>query len=51
LETVFLLPALRYSYVSSRLVREIFQLGGSVKDLVPALVEERLQLKMLQHKP
>jgi pantetheine-phosphate adenylyltransferase len=51
LETVFLLPALRYSYVSSRLVREIFQLGGSVKDLVPAQVEERLQLKMLQHKP
>jgi pantetheine-phosphate adenylyltransferase len=51
LETVFLLPALSYSYVSSRLVREIFQLGGSVKDLVPTLVEERLQQKMLQNKP
>jgi pantetheine-phosphate adenylyltransferase len=50
LETVFLLPALSYTYVSSRLVREIFQLGGSVKDLVPALVEERLQQKVLQHK-
>ena len=30
LETVFLMPALAYTYVSSRLVREIFQLGGSV---------------------
>ncbi len=50
LETVFLMPALSYTYVSSRLVREIFQLGGSVKDLVPALVEERLRQKVFQGK-
>jgi len=50
LETVFLMPALAYTYVSSRLVREIFQHGGSVKDLVPALVEERLHQKVFQGK-
>jgi pantetheine-phosphate adenylyltransferase len=51
LETVFLMPALSYTYVSSRLVREIFQHGGSVKDLVPPLVEERLHQKVFQSKP
>lgn len=50
LETVFLMPALSYTYVSSRLVREIFQHGGSVKDLVPALVEERLHQKVFKNK-
>ena len=35
LETVFLLPSETYSYVSSRLVREVAALGGSVEDLVP----------------
>jgi pantetheine-phosphate adenylyltransferase len=45
-ETVFLMPALAYTYVSSRLVREIFQLGGSVAGMVPALVEERLHQKV-----
>lgn len=46
IETVFLMPALKYSYVSSRLVREIAQLGGSVKGLVPELVETRLKHKL-----
>jgi pantetheine-phosphate adenylyltransferase len=46
LETVFLMPAESYSYVSSRLVKEIFRHGGSVKGLVPALVEERLHHKV-----
>src|SRR6266581_4659988 len=45
LETVFLMPAESYSYVSSRLVKEVFQHGGSVKDLVPPIVEERLRQK------
>jgi len=45
LETVFLMPAESYTYVSSRMVREIFRLGGSVKDLVPPEVEERLRRK------
>jgi pantetheine-phosphate adenylyltransferase len=46
IETVFLMPALKYSYVSSRLVREIAQLGGSVSGLVPELVEKRLKHKL-----
>jgi pantetheine-phosphate adenylyltransferase len=46
IETVFMMPAETYSYLSSRLVREIALLGGPVKDLVPALVEERLRAKV-----
>ncbi len=46
LETVFLMPAESYTYVSSRLVKEIFQHGGSVKGLVPPAVEERLRQKV-----
>jgi pantetheine-phosphate adenylyltransferase len=46
IETVFMMPAETYSYLSSRLVREIARLGGSVRDLVPALVEERLRTKV-----
>jgi pantetheine-phosphate adenylyltransferase len=42
IETVFMMPAESYSYVSSRLVKEVFQLGGRVSDLVPAVVEKRL---------
>ncbi len=49
LETVFLMPAESYTYVSSRLVKEIIRLGGSVKGLVPELVEERLRKKVLSH--
>jgi pantetheine-phosphate adenylyltransferase len=54
LETVFMMPAEQYSYLSSRLVREIAQLGGSIKGLVPELVEQRLREKLdpaikLQH--
>jgi pantetheine-phosphate adenylyltransferase len=45
IETVFMLPGEKYSYLSSRLVREISQLGGPVKDLVPTAVEERLRAK------
>jgi pantetheine-phosphate adenylyltransferase len=50
LETVFLMPALAYTYISSRLVREVFHLGGSVTEMVPALVEERLRRKLAQGK-
>lgn len=47
LETVFMLPGETYSYLSSKLVREIAQLGGPLKDLVPAAVEQRLRTKLL----
>jgi pantetheine-phosphate adenylyltransferase len=45
-ETVFMMSAEAYSYVSSRLVKEVFQLGGSVRGLVPALVETRMSEKL-----
>ncbi len=41
-ETVFMLPAESYSFLSSKLVKEIAELGGSVHGLVPAEVEKRL---------
>jgi pantetheine-phosphate adenylyltransferase len=46
LETVFMMPAEAYSYLSSRLVREIAQLGGNISGLVPELVEQKLREKM-----
>jgi len=46
LETVFMMPADKYSYVSSRLVREVAQVGGPVKGLVPEAVEQKLREKL-----
>lgn len=46
LETMFMMPAEKYSYLSSRLVREVARLGGSVDGLVPPLVAERLASKV-----
>jgi len=46
METIFMLPAEAYSYLSSRLVREIAQLGGAVTGLVPPAVEQRLRVKL-----
>jgi pantetheine-phosphate adenylyltransferase len=46
-ETVFMMPAEPYTYVSSRLVKEVVALGGTVTGLVPQLVEERLRDKKL----
>ena len=42
METVFLTPKEEYSYLSSRLVKEVFFLGGRLDDLVPASVLERM---------
>jgi pantetheine-phosphate adenylyltransferase len=44
-ETVFMMPAETYTYVSSRIVKEVVALGGSVTNLVPAIVESRLRDK------
>ena len=46
IETVFMMPAEAYSYLSSRLVREIALLGGSIQGLVPPAVEQRLRTKV-----
>ena len=48
IETVFMMPAETYSYVSSRLVKEVFHLGGDVSGLVPPLVEKRMKEKLNQ---
>jgi pantetheine-phosphate adenylyltransferase len=48
-ETVFMMPAEQYSYLSSRIVREIAKLGGPLNGLVPKLVEDRLREKIAQH--
>ena len=48
IETVFMMPAEIYSYVSSRLVKEVFHLGGAVTGLVPPLIEKRMKEKLNQ---
>jgi pantetheine-phosphate adenylyltransferase len=45
-ETVFMMPAEKYSYLSSRIVREIAAFGGPLAGLVPELVEEHLRRKV-----
>jgi len=46
IETVFLMAAEEYSYVSSNLMKQVFMLGGRVEGLVPELVEERMREKI-----
>lgn len=46
LETVFMMPADKYSYVSSRLVREVARAGGPVKGLVPDVVQQKLRERL-----
>jgi pantetheine-phosphate adenylyltransferase len=43
IETVFLQPAGRYSFVSSRMLKEVFSFGGDVSGLVPPNVLKRLR--------
>jgi pantetheine-phosphate adenylyltransferase len=43
LETVFMMPAEAYTYISSRLIREVFALGGPIAGLVPEAVEVRMR--------
>jgi len=42
-ETIFMLPAVEYTYVSSRLVKEVFRLGGDISRLVPPPVLKSLR--------
>jgi pantetheine-phosphate adenylyltransferase len=46
LETLFMMPGEKYTYVSSRLIKGVFQLGGDVSALVPPNVVERLKRKV-----
>ncbi|HSU20169.1 MAG TPA: pantetheine-phosphate adenylyltransferase [Acidobacteriaceae bacterium] len=45
LETLFMMPAEKYTYVSSRLIKGVFQLGGDITELVPPVVVQRLKTK------
>lgn len=47
LETVFLLAGEAFSFISSRLVKEVISLGGNIGGLVPPLVEQRLRERLL----
>jgi pantetheine-phosphate adenylyltransferase len=46
IETVFLMANETYSFLSSRLVKQVFGLGGSISGLVPPMVEERLKRRV-----
>lgn len=45
IETIFLVPSVKYSFVSSRLVKEVYKLGGDVTSMVPPLVDRKLKEK------
>jgi pantetheine-phosphate adenylyltransferase len=45
IETVFMMPAEAYTYISSRLIREVFAHGGPITGLVPDVVEKQLREK------
>ena len=49
-ETIFLMPKEEYTYLSSRIVKEIARLGGDVSAFVPAPVAKALSRKMTKHK-
>ncbi len=49
IETVFMMPAAEYSYLSSSIVKEVARLGGSVEGLVPDSVRQRLREKLGHH--
>ena len=50
IETVFMMPAEQYTYISSRLIKEVFTLGGEITGLVPPVVEEQLRAKQAAKK-
>jgi pantetheine-phosphate adenylyltransferase len=50
-ETVFMMPKEDYSYLSSRLVKEVYALGGNLNGLVPEPVLERLRLRLRPSDP
>ena len=50
IETVFMMANEAYSFISSRLVKEVFSLGGNISGLVPPSVETRLHRRLAQSK-
>ncbi len=49
IETVFMMPSARYSYLSSSMIKEVVSFGGSLCELVPKIVEERLKEKLAKN--
>lgn len=49
-ETIFLMPKEEYTYLSSRMIKEIARLGGNVSEFVPSYVAEQLVRKLRNHK-
>lgn len=45
IETIFLVPSISYSFLSSKLVKEIYKFGGEIKEMVPAIVDRKLKEK------
>jgi pantetheine-phosphate adenylyltransferase len=45
-ETIFMIPAVEYTFVSSRLVKEVFRLGGDITHLVPGRVLDALRARL-----
>jgi pantetheine-phosphate adenylyltransferase len=43
IETIFFVPSESYSFLSSKLVKEVYQLGGEVDSLVPPIVDAKLK--------
>ena len=46
LETLFMMPTEQYTYVSSRLIKNVFELGGDVSELVPELVMQKMRVRL-----
>lgn len=49
-ETIFLMAGEQYSFVSSRLVKEVIRLGGDIRGLVPPVVEDHLKNRLANRK-
>jgi pantetheine-phosphate adenylyltransferase len=50
IETLYMMPSVHYSFLSSSVIKEVFSLGGSITGLVPEIVENRLREKLRQGK-
>ncbi len=49
-ETIFLMAGEQYSFVSSRLIKEVIRLGGNINGLVPPVVEQKLKTRIFGEK-
>jgi pantetheine-phosphate adenylyltransferase len=50
IEILYMMPSVHYSFLNSGVVKEVFSLGGSIKGLVPEIVEKRLREKRKQRR-